>query len=263
MKNRLSRVAIVTGGASGIGKAVSLKLFEEGHSVVICDIDREAAKSMEMKNAELGVEMLSQYLDVSNSGRVKALFEKIYRKYGRIDILVHCAGTTSPASPLVKKTDNDFKRVIDVNLMGTFYCMRGAASYMIRGNFGRIINIASRAGVFGLYGKCNYSASKAGMSGLSLTAAKELFEKGVTVNVIAPAGIRTAFSGQMPKKKDPRSRPDRVLGEPVDVAHLVSFLAKEESYLINGTVTVLDGGGSLWHGMDEKLWKVIRQTGSF
>jgi 3-oxoacyl-[acyl-carrier protein] reductase len=258
MEDNLGRLAVVTGGASGIGRAVGIKLFEDGCSVVICDVNREAAESMRMKNAESGIEMVPQYLDVSKSGRVKVLFQKVYRKFGRIDILVNCAGMTSAPSLIVKKTDREFKRVMDVNLMGTFYCMREAASYMIRGRFGRIINIASRAGVFGLYGKCNYSASKAGMIGLSLTAAKELFEKGITVNVIAPAGIRTAFSGQMPKKKDPRSRPDRVLGEPVDVAHLVSFLAKEESYLINGTVIVLDGGGSLWHGMDEKFWKVIR-----
>jgi 3-oxoacyl-[acyl-carrier protein] reductase len=263
MTGKGQAVAIVTGGASGIGKAVSSRLFEEGCSVVVCDIDREAVDSMERIDSGTGAEMTARYLDVSKSGKVREVFEKIYRKYGRIDILVHCAGRTSPAGPLVKKTDADFKRVIDVNLMGTFYCMREAASYMMRGGFGRIINIASRAGVYGLYGKCNYSASKAGMIGLSLTAAKELFEKGITVNVIAPAGVRTAFSGQMPGRRSPRSRPDKVLGEPEDVAHLVAFLAKKESYLINGTVTVLDGGGSLWHTMDERFSKMVKQTSSF
>ena len=257
-------MAIVTGGASGIGKAISLKLFEEGHHVVICDKDWKAARSMMIKKSSMGIEMLPRYLDVSHSKRVRSLFDKIFQRYGRIDILINSAGITTPPTPLVKKTDLDFRKVIDVHLMGTFYCMREAASYMMKGNFGRIINISSRAGIFGLYGKCNYSAAKAGMIGLSLTASKELYDKGITVNVIAPGGIRTPLSSPMiSKRKNPRARLDLFVGEPVDVAHLVSFLIMEESYLINGAVIILDAGGYLWHGMDENFSKMIKQLDPF
>jgi 3-oxoacyl-[acyl-carrier protein] reductase len=202
--------------------------------------------------------MIPQYLDVSHSKDVKSLFKDIFKKYGRIDILVNSAGITTPPTPLIKKTDKDFKKVIDVHLMGTFYCMREASSYMIKRNFGRIINISSRAGIFGLYGKCNYSAAKAGIIGLSHTAAKELFHRGITVNVIAPGGIRTPLSSPILNKKiGAKTRLDLVVGEPIDVAHLVSFLSKEESYLINGTVIILDAGGYLWHGMDEKISNIM------
>ncbi len=259
MEKNIRKVAIVTGGASGIGKAVSLKLFEEGHQVIICDKNIKAARLLEKRDIQEGNEIVSQYLDVSNSKSVKSVFKDIFKKYGGIDILVNSAGITTPPTPLFKKSDKDFKKVVDVHLMGTFYCMREASSYMLRKRFGRIINISSRAGIFGLYGKCNYSAAKAGIIGLSHTAAKELFHHGITVNVIAPGGIRTPLSSPILNKKiGRRSRLDLVVGEPIDVAHLVSFLAKEESYLINGIVIILDGGGYLWHGMDEKFSNIIK-----
>lgn len=261
MERNNYKVAIVTGGASGIGKAASLKLFEEGHKVIICDKNIKASRLLEKKDLQTGNEIVSQYLDVSDPEGVKSLFKDIFKRYGRIDILVNSAGITTPPTPLIKKTDKDFKKVIDVHLMGTFYCMREASSYMVRKKFGRIINISSRAGIFGLYGKCNYSAAKAGIIGLSNTAAKELFHHGVTVNVIAPGGIRTPLSSPILNKKvGSRARLDLVIGEPTDVAHLISFLTKEESYLINGVVIILDGGGYLWHGMDEKFSNIINST---
>lgn len=259
MGNQSIMVALVTGGASGIGKAVSLKLYKEGHHVVVLDKNLNAAKSIVMKRSTASVEMLPHYLDVSNSKKVKALFEKIFKRYGRIDILVNCAGITQPPTPLVALKDPDFKKLIDVHLMGTFYCMREAATYMIKGNFGRIVNISSRAGVFGLYGKSHYSAAKAGIIGLSLTASKELYEKGITVNVIAPGSIRTPMSSAPKMKKRSRhSRQDLVVGEPEDVANLVYFLAKEESSLINGCVFILDAGGYLWHEADERFMKQMK-----
>jgi 3-oxoacyl-[acyl-carrier protein] reductase len=264
MGKNLPKVAVVTGGASGIGKAVALNFFKEHHCVVVCDKDVDALKKMKMKDASSGAEIWPLYLDVSRSQSVKILFSKIYKKFGKIDILVNSAGITTTPTLLIKKTDIDFKKVIDVHLMGTFYCMREAASYMIQRKFGRIINISSRAGVFGLYGKCNYSAAKAGIIGLSLTAAKELFHKGITVNVIAPGGITTPFSSQViGQKKNLDVRLDLVVGEPNDVSHLVSFLAKEESYLINGVVILLDAGGHLWHGLDEIFLRAVKQTNAF
>lgn len=259
MAKQSTKIAIVTGGASGIGKAVCIKLFEESHHVVVCDKNLKAAKSMAVGASKADTEMLPQYLDVSNSRRVKAVFEKIFERYGRIDILVNCAGITQPPTPLVELKDPDFKKLVDVHLMGTFYCMREGATYMVKKNFGRIVNISSRAGVFGLYGKSHYSAAKAGIIGLSLTAAKELYDKGITVNVIAPGSIRTPMSSApTTKKRSPRARQDLVVGEPEDVANLVYFLTKEESSLINGSVFILDAGGYLWHEADDRFMRQIK-----
>jgi 3-oxoacyl-[acyl-carrier protein] reductase len=165
-----------------------------------------------------------------------------------------------PPALLIEKKDSDFKRIINVHLMGTFYCMREAAAYMVRRKFGRIINISSRAGVFGLYGKSDYSAAKAGIIGLTFAGAKELYKKGITVNVIAPAAIRTPLSiKNIAKQKKRRARLDMVVGEPSDVANLVSFLSKDESYLINGLLFLLDAGGHLWHGMDDVFSQMIKR----
>jgi 3-oxoacyl-[acyl-carrier protein] reductase len=262
MKSKTRRVAIVTGGASGIGRAVCLKLYKEGHPVVVCDKNLEAAQTLVRERSRAGVEMLPRYHDVTRPKQVKALFEEVFQRYGRIDILVNSAGITTSATRLTGLSDSNFKKVIDVHVMGTFYCMKQAAPYMIKGNFGRIINISSRAGIFGLYGKSNYSAAKAGMIGLSLTAAKELFEQRITVNVIAPGGIRTPFSSPiLAGINEQPSRLDLVVGEPEDVAHLVYFLTMEESYLVNGAVILLDAGGSLWHGMDDKLLSLSKKSG--
>lgn len=266
MRKTLKKVAIVTGGASGsgateIGKTVSLKLLKEGHHVVVCDKNLNAAKSIIPNNSETDEEMFPKFLDVTKPKMVTSLFKEIFHKYGRIDILVNSAGPTTHPTPLVLLSNSDFKKVIDVHLMGTFYCMREAATYMIKGNYGRIINISSRAGVYGLYGESNYSAAKAGIIGLSFAAAKELYEKGITVNVIAPGPIRPPKSNEpINKRKRGHARLDLITGEPIDVANLVAFLIKEESYLINGSVFILDAGGHLWHGMDEKFSKIIKST---
>lgn len=259
MGNKSIKVALVTGGASGIGRAVSLKLFKEGHHVIVCDKNLTLAKSIVEEGPTTGNKMFPRYLDVSKPKMVKSLFEKIFQRYGRIDILINSAGITMPPTLLVAKKEVDFKKIIDVHLMGTFYCMREAARYMIKRKFGRIINISSRAGVFGLYGKSDYSAAKAGIIGLSFAAAKEFYKKGITVNVIAPAGIRTPMLNPIVFKKKKRwPRLDMVVGEPIDVANLVFFLTKEESYLINGSVFILDAGGHLWHGLDEEFSKMIK-----
>jgi 3-oxoacyl-[acyl-carrier protein] reductase len=264
MKKISMKVAVVTGGASGIGRAVSLKLSEEGHHVVVCDINLKGAKSIAGERPAGESEILSKYLDVSKPKMVKSVFKKIFQKYGRIDILVNSAGNINPATPLVLKKEEDFRRIIDVHLMGTFYCTREAASYMIRRKFGRIVNMSSRSGVYGLYGNSDYSAAKAGIIGLSQCAAKELYKKGITVNVIAPAGIRSPMllggygsSMSMATQKRHEARLDMVVGEPRDVANLVSFLTREDSDLINGAVIIFDAGGHLWHGSDEAMSKVI------
>ena len=261
MGDKVTKVAVVTGGASGIGKAVALKLYEEGHHVIICDKNPDAARSFERNQAPSGTEMLYRRLDVSKSKRVKSLFQNLFERYGSIDLLVNSAGITTAPTPITEKSDLDFRKVIEVHLMGTFYCMREAASYMIRGGFGRIVNISSRAGIFGLYGKCNYSAAKAGMIGLTLTAAKELYDHGITVNAIAPGAVRTPLAGPILKgNKGRRLNLDMAVVEPADIAHLVSFLVKEESYLINGAVILPDAGGHLWHGIDDRFSKMIREA---
>lgn len=260
MGDKSPRVAIVTGAASGIGKAVSLKLFDEGHHVIVCDTNLPLSKSTVAERTVRNNQFLPRNLDVSKPQMVKALFTKIFEKFGRVDILVNSAGITMPPTLLVEKKEMDFKRIIDVHLMGTFYCMKQAAIHMVRRKFGRIINISSRAGIFGLYGKSDYSAAKAGIIGLTFAAAKELYKNGITVNAIAPAAIRTPLSiKNISKQKKRRARLDMVVGEPIDVANLVSFLIREDSYLINGSVFILDAGGHLWHGMDETFSKMVKK----
>jgi len=260
MKTRSRKVAMVTGGASGIGRGVSLKLFDEGYHVIVCDKNLELAESILPKRTDVGNQIFPRYLDVSKPRRVETLFKKVFEKFGSIDVLVNSAGFTNPPVPLIEKKDSDFKRIIDVHLMGTFYCMREAATYMARRKFGRIINIASRAGVFGLYGKSDYSAAKAGIIGLTFAGAKELYKRGITVNVIAPAAIRTPLSMKnITKQKKRRARLDMVVGEPSDVANLVSFLSKDESHLMNGLLFLLDAGGHLWHGMDDVFSQMIKR----
>ena len=259
MGKKSIKVAIVTGGASGIGRAVCLKLFEEGHHVIVCDTNLDLARTIEVETLGRDNQWLPKYLDVSNPKLVKSLLGNIFKDFGRIDILVNSAGVTMPPTLLVEKKESDFKKIIDIHLMGTFYCMKEAAARMIERRFGRIINISSRAGVYGLYGKSDYSAAKAGIIGLTFAAAKELYKNGITVNVIAPAAIRTPLSiKNISKQKGRRARLDMIVGEPVDLANLISFLSKEESYLINGSVFILDAGGHLWHGMDEKFSRMIR-----
>ena len=239
------QTCIVTGGAKGIGKAIALELAKRGCNVVInynssIDAAKETAKEIE----ELGVTCLLVQADVSSSIDCKRLFEEAVKITGKVDILVNNAGITRDGLAL-RMSDEDFDAVIKTNLYGTFYCMREAYKLMMRAKYGRIISLTSVVGVHGNAGQTNYSASKAGIIGLTKSMAKELASRNVTVNAVAPGFIETDMTAAMTdaaKTATINSIPSKKMGQASDIANTVAFLASKESGYITGQVIGVDGG---------------------
>lgn len=241
------RVAIITGGASGIGLA-AVKLFaREGAKVVIADYNEEAGKEAEKVVSELGGEAFFHPVDVSDRVSVDRMVNSVLEKYGQIDILINNAGITQDAM-LHKMTKDQWERVLAINLTGVFNCTQAVVHHMREREYGRIINTSSVVGKFGNIGQTNYAATKAGVIGMTQTWAKELGRKGITVNAVAPGFIRTPMTAKMPEKilamMAEKVNVGR-LGEPEDVAYAYLFLAADEASYINGIVLSVDGGLSL------------------
>lgn len=238
------RVAMVTGGARGIGYAIAEKLGSDGFSIIISDILAEAANEAASKlNAE-GVKTISITGDVSKPESVDAMFKASIEELGRIDVLVNNAGITRD-NLLLRLDDKDWDKVMNVNLKGAFLCTKAASRIMIKNRWGRIINISSVVGVMGNAGQSNYSASKAGLIGFTKSAAKELAGRNITVNAVAPGYIQTEMTENLPDSAKeaflsviPLKRP----GRPTDVAGVVSFLASDLAEYITGQVIHCDGG---------------------
>lgn len=241
---RLSnKVAIVTGSARGLGKGIALKLAQDGAKVVVCDIDINAARACAQEIIDANYEAYAIELNVADNDSVKNLFEKTIEKYKKIDIVVNNAGINRD-SMLHKMTLENWDQVIAVNLTGTFYITKEAAKIMREQNSGRIINISS-ASWQGNIGQANYSAAKAGVIGLTKTAARELARKNVTVNAICPGFIETDMTKGVPDKvwdmmvaKIPLGR----VGQPSDVANMVAFLSSDEAAYITAEVINVGGG---------------------
>jgi len=237
------RVAIVTGAARGIGKAIARKLSQAGATVVICDLLEEVSTTAEELRSE-GANVLPMRVDVTDMEAVESLVQTTIDKLGSVDILVNNAGIVRDAL-LVRMKESDWDAVIAVNLKGAFNFTKAVARPMMRQRAGKIVNISSVMGLTGNIGQANYSASKAGVIGLTKSAAKELGRRGINVNAIAPGFITSKMTESLPedqKKKALDAIPLGCLGYPEDVANVVAFLVSDSARYITGQVIQVDGG---------------------
>ncbi|MEJ2710038.1 MAG: beta-ketoacyl-ACP reductase [Anaerolineales bacterium] len=244
------RVALITGGAAGIGKATALRFAEEGAQVVICDVNAELGKETV---EELGSQASFYRVNVADRQEVQEWIEMVVEKYGRIDILINNAGVLRDGmlvkvkdGELVKQMpEEDFDLVIAVNLKGIFNCTQAVAPIMIRQKSGVILNATSVVGLDGNFGQTNYVASKAGVVGMTKVWARELGRSNIRVNAVAPGFIATEMVAAMPEKilQGMRTRtPLGRLGQPSDIANTYLFLASDEASFITGATLRVDGG---------------------
>lgn len=236
--------AIVTGSARGIGKAIAVKLAEEGANVVIVDVNYEAAIETSEEIKKMGRKSFAMKVDVTKYEEVEAMIEKTKTELGSVDILVNNAGITKD-NLILKMTPEDFDLVIDINLKGVFNGIKAVFPVMMKQKSGKIINIASVIGLMGNVGQANYAASKGGVIALTKTAAKELAQRGVCVNAVAPGYIQTPMTDKLPdnvKEEILKLVPMRRMGQPEDVAKAVLFLASPDSDYITGQTITVDGG---------------------
>ena len=238
-------VALVTGGGRGIGRAICLELARQGAAVAVNYAGNEAAalETVEACRA-LGVEAEAFRADVADPAACDQLIQAVKERFGKLDILVNNAGITRDGLLMTAKAE-DFERVLDTNLKGAYFCMKAASKLMMRQRYGRIINLSSVVGLRGNAGQTSYAASKAGILGLTKSAAKELATRGVTVNAVAPGFIDTDMTAVLPENAKsamlttiPMGHP----GKPEDVAQAVTFFARPESAYITGQVLCVDGG---------------------
>lgn len=239
-----NKVAIVTGASRGIGRAIALKLAREGADVVVTATTLESARNTALEIESLGRKALPLSVDVSDSAAVTAMFSAAVEDFGKVDILVNNAGITKDGL-LLRMKDADWDAVIDVNLKGTFNCIREAAKLMTKARSGRIVNISSVVGEMGNAGQINYSASKSGMIGLTKSAARELAKRGVTVNAVTPGFIETDMTAVLSEKVREdllQQIPLERLGSPDDIANAVFFLVSPMGDYITGHVLSVNGG---------------------
>lgn len=244
MNGLKDRIAVVTGGADGIGRATAMRFAQEGAVVVIWDMNEEKGKQTTAEINAAGGKASFLKVNTSNFAEVEAASKKVVEQYGKYEILINNAGITRD-STLKKMTPELWQQVIDVNLTGVFYCAKCAADIMTEQGWGRIVNASSVVALYGNFGQTNYVATKAGLIGMTKTMARELGKKGVTVNAVAPGFILTDMVRKMPEEVL-KSMEDKVpvkrLGKPEEIAAAYAFLASDDAAYINGTVISVDGG---------------------
>jgi 3-oxoacyl-[acyl-carrier protein] reductase len=238
-----NKVAIITGAGSGIGRETALLFAKEGAKVVVADVNEKAGEETVVEIKKNG-EGFFVKLDVSNREQSKQMVKTTLEKYGRIDVLINNAGIVQDAF-LSKMTEEQWDRVINVDLKGVFNCSQAVVEVMINQGNGVIINTSSIVGVEGNVGQVNYAAAKAGLIGMTKTLAKELGKKGIRVNAVAPGFITTPMTSNVPEKileMMKEKTPLRRLGEAKDVAYAYLYLASDEANFVNGAVLCVDGG---------------------
>jgi len=235
------KLALVTGGATGIGAAIARRFVQEGLLVAICDVDDKNGQAM---TAELGAQAHFYKLDITDEPEVSSVVDAIFGEFGRIDVLVNNAGITNDKL-LIRMNTEDWERVIRVNLTGAFLMTRAVGKHMLKQRYGRIINMASVIGMIGNFGQANYAASKAGIIALTKSCAKEFARRNILVNAIAPGFIKTRMTDVIPeeiKENYLKLIPMGRFGEPEDVANLVVFLSSEQASYLTGQTICVDGG---------------------
>jgi 3-oxoacyl-[acyl-carrier protein] reductase len=245
MSSMEGRIAIVTGGARGIGKAISQQFAQRGASIVIADLMFDQAEQTAQELAETtGRRTLSVSVDVSNHESARSMADKVLAEFGRIDILVNNAGITRD-NLIMRMDESDWDSVIDINLKGAFNCTKAVIRAMMKQRYGRVVNISSVSGLAGQAGQANYSASKAGLIGFTKAVAREVASRQITVNAIAPGFIPTALTIDLPaelKESMMKLIPAGRWGTPEEIAYAVAFLSSDEAAYITGQVLSVDGG---------------------
>lgn len=241
----MEKVALVTGATRGIGKQIAITLSKEGYNIALnYRTENDELENLKKEIGANNVEVLAVQGDVSNFEDCENVVKETIEKFGRIDVLVNNAGITKDML-LARMKEEDFKQVIDVNLVGTFNVTKNVISYMMKARSGRIINISSVVGISGNAGQSNYAASKAGIIGFTKSLAKEVASRNILVNAIAPGFIQTSMTDVLKdeiKEEIAKAIPLKRMGTADDVANLVKFLASEDSSYITGQVINVDGG---------------------
>ena len=245
MKRFENKIVLVTGAGRGIGASIAKRFASEGAEVIVnySGNDEAAQKTVDEITAT-GGQAQKYKCSVNDSESVKVMIDEIIKEFGRIDILVNNAGITQDGL-MLRMTDEDFDRVIDVNLKGTFNCTKYVSKYMLKQKSGKIINISSVVGLSGNAGQVNYSASKAGMIGITKSAAKELSSRGITVNAVAPGYVDTDMTKVLSdniRNEILKNIPLQRMGNVEDISNCVAFLASEDASYITGQVISVDGG---------------------
>jgi 3-oxoacyl-[acyl-carrier protein] reductase len=244
-----NKIALVTGSGRGIGQAIALRLAESGATVVINDVN-DAANEVAEQLKSAGKPGAAIIADVSSAAQVEQMLETVKNTFGRIDILVNNAGIARDQI-ILRMSEEDWDKVITINLKSVFLCTRAALKYMIRQRSGRIVNISSIVGIVGNPGQVNYSSAKAGIIGFTRTIAKEVASRQITVNAVAPGAIDSEMTQRLPEaqREELKKRvPLGYIGSPRDVAEAVAFLASHEARYITGQILGVDGGmaGAWW-----------------
>ncbi|MEO0129407.1 MAG: 3-oxoacyl-[acyl-carrier-protein] reductase [candidate division WOR-3 bacterium] len=235
------KIALVTGGASGIGAAIAKKFIESEATVIIVDVDEDLGKATALS---MGNRAHFYHLNIADEKSVNDTIDRVANDFAKIDILVNNAGITNDKL-LIRMTKDDWDKVININLTGTFLVTKAVVKYMMKQRFGKIINIASVIGLIGNAGQSNYAASKAGIIGFTKSCAKEFASRNITVNAIAPGFIETRMTEKLPdeiKQAYFKLIPLGRFGKPEDVANLALFLASDQADYITGQVIAIDGG---------------------